>query len=178
MFVFLNILTVLLLALVAGLLLAVGQQVRVWRQVMAQSPLLAEQLAMQLLSARQGLEHLRAGLMQQGPELTRLTSDAGKLRTDLQYLLEKADQAAARMDMKLHPPTESAKSARLPKVQGAVVEQVAGANGHAIQPSQPSHDPLEDLLAGLQAVPAAATSIRRGPVTKAELTLAQRVKGA
>ena len=178
MILFLNLLTVALLALVAGLLLVVGQQVRVWRQAMAQSPLLAEQLAAQLLAARNGLDDLRKGVVQQGPELARLLSEGGKLRTELQYLLEKADQSAARLDLQLDKKANGS-APKMPKATGSIVEQVAGANGHAIQPSQPSSDPLEELLAGLQTPPASENKpSRRGPVTQAELTLQQRIAPA
>jgi hypothetical protein len=183
MMLLLNLLIITLLALVAGLLLAVGQQVKVWRRAVAESPLLAEQLAMQLLAARQGLESLRKGVVEQGPELSRLLSEGGKLRTELQFLLEKAEQRAARLDLKLDqsfPPATSAKlQASKTAAKNSLIEQVAGANGHAIQPSQPSQDPLEELLAGLQPV-TAATAVnggRRGPITQAELALQQRVKG-
>jgi hypothetical protein len=174
MMLFLNILTVALLALVAGLLLAVGQQVRVWRQAVANSPLLAEQLAAQLLAARQGLESLRKGVLEQGPELSRLLSEGGKLRTELQFLLEKAEARAARMDLQLAKADNA--TVRPTKANGkqSLIEEVAGANGHAIMPSQPSSDPLEELLAGLQ-TPATPTT-RRGPITQAELALQQRVK--
>ncbi len=178
MMLLLNILTVTLLALVAGLLLAVGQQVRLWRQAVGQSPLLAEQMATQLLAARQGLETLRQGVLAQGPELSRLLSEGSKVRTELQFLLEKAEQRASRLDMHLSKATALADNATVKpaknQVRAALMEQVAGANGHAIQPSIPSHDPLEDLLAGLQE----PTLNRRGPVTAAELKLQQRVKGA
>ena len=188
MMLFFNLLTISLLALVAGLLLVVGQQVRVWRRAMAQSPLLAEQLATQLLAARQGLEALRKGVVAQGPELSRMLSEGGKLRTELQYLLEKADQVAGRMDLNMDRHIEKlpnqANGAKVVAAGGSaknkLIEQVAGANGHAIQPSQPSTDPLEELLAGLQTQPApyphgASQTTRRGPVTQAELNLAQRV---
>ena len=180
MLVYLNILTVALLAMVAGLLLVIGQQVRVWRKTMAQSPLLAEQLAMQLLTARNGLEDLRKGILQQGPELSRLLSDGGKLRTDLQFLLEKADQSAGRLDLAMDKRATGAKVTTTAKaVAGKIAEAVAGANGHAIQPSTPSADPLEELLAGLQSQPIAPpTHTRRGPVTQAELDLAQRINKA
>jgi hypothetical protein len=178
MMLFLNLLTVSLLAVVGGLLLAVNQQVRVWRRAMVQSPLLAEQLATQLLAARHGLDDLRKGVTQQGPELSRMLSEGQKLRTELQFLLEKAETTAARLDMKLDKAATPALKAT--KAQGAVIEQVAGANGHAIMPSGPSHDPLEELLAGLQTPPVtltSPTSNRRGPVTQAELTLQQKING-
>ncbi|MCA3243820.1 MAG: hypothetical protein INF43_00755 [Alphaproteobacteria bacterium] len=184
MMLFLNILIIALLAMVAGLLLAVGQQVKVWRRAVADSPLLAEQLATQLLAARQGLESLRKGVVEQGPELSRLLSEGGKLRTELQFLLEKAEQRAARLDLQLDKSAPAATGAKvLPTkaaAKNALIEQVAGANGHAIQPSQPSQDPLEELLAGLQGTPGgqSTSGVRRGPVTQAELALQQRVKGS
>jgi hypothetical protein len=182
MILYLNILTIALLGMVAGLLLVVGQQVRVWRRAMAQSPLLAEQLAVQLLTARKGLEDLRKGIVQQSPELSRLLSDGGKLRTELQFLLDKAEQAAGRLDLALDKTLDKkptgAKIITGGKAAGKIAEAVAGANGHAIQPSTISSDPLEELLAGLQSQPGSAptaTTTRRGPVTQAELDLAQRL---
>ncbi len=200
MILFFNILTVCLLALVAGLLLVVGQQVRVWRKAMQDSPLLAEKLAEQLLSARRGLDELKKGVVAQGPELNRLLSDGGKLRTELQYLLQRADKVGAQLEgmsakvdavSSAGTPTPVAPMAPVrPKTAAkaayaGLVEQVAGANGHAVQTTSRAKDPLEELLEGLQggadALEARAAHMatgapkRRGPVTQAELDLQEKM---
>jgi hypothetical protein len=201
MILFFNILTVCLLALVAGLLLVVGQQVRVWRKAMQDSPLLAEKLAEQLLSARRALDELKKGVLSQGPELNRLLSDGGKLRTELQFLLQRADKAGAALEgvsakveavlpamgaPVVTPPVAPVRPKAAAKAAYAgLVEQVAGANGHAVQSSGVSKDPLEALLEGLQggadalerkaAHMAASGTKRRGPVTQAELELQEKL---
>lgn len=187
MIAYLNILTAVLLALVAGLLLALWFQLRDWRKHLQEAPLLAEQLAEQLLSARNGLEELKKSLLAHGPELSRLLSEGGKLRVELELLLQRGEQMARKLDQ----PVEVRRVDVIPTVEAAaVVEEVAGANGHAIQPARAARDPLEDLLAGLQQYeedsspiaksPAArpaqpARRKRSGPVTQAELDLQRKV---
>jgi len=173
---YLSILSVLLLATVAGLLMAVWFQLRDWKTSVREAPLLAERLAEQMLSARRGLEELRRALVGHGPELSQLISDGGKLRVELQFLLQRAEQMSVR--------TEAQVRHKAGGPQLTVVEQVAGANGKAVQPSTTAHDPLEDLLAGLQEATepldnvmkiSSSTRPRSGRVTQAELDLQQKM---
>lgn len=92
---YLNILTVVLLALVAGLLLTLYFQLKTWRTANREAPLLAEKLAEAMLSARKGLVDLKSELVGQGPELNRLLSDGDKLRVELQFLLQRGAQMAS-----------------------------------------------------------------------------------
>lgn len=186
---YLNILTAVLLALVAGLLLMVSFQLRTWRSTNAQAPLLAEKLTEAILSARKGLADLKAELVAQGPELGRLTTEAAKLRVELQFLIQRGQQVADRMDnggrMPVEEGDEDLPVVRLAPAAQAVVEQVAVANGLAAKPMAPApagtgEDPLETLLANLQG---GAETIKKpgkrkrvGPVTQAELDLQQSLK--
>lgn len=180
---YLSILTVLLLSVVAGLLLAVWLQLREWKDASREAPLLAERMAEQLMQARRGLEELKKALVASGPELSSLLSEGGKMRVELQFLLQRADQVAAAIDQpRGDDPLVSAASSA--SVSVSAVETVAGANGRAAQPSQVSHDPLEDLLANLQAADQGNVTLlhknsrkRKGPVTQAELDLQQKVAG-
>ncbi|MBI1308835.1 MAG: hypothetical protein GC129_03105 [Proteobacteria bacterium] len=171
---YLNILSVVLLGLVAGLLMALWWQLRDWKASVREAPLLAETMAEQLMAARRGLEELKKNLVAHGPELSGLLSEGGKVRVELQFLLQRAEQLAAKL--------EAGQPPRRGEVV-AMVEEVAGANGKAVQLSEPSHDPLEDLLAGLQQKPDNVTPMRKpgrkrmGPVTQAELELQQKVAG-
>lgn len=175
---YLSFVSILLLGLVAGLLLAVWFQLRGWRDASQTAPLLAEKLAMQLMDARTGLADLKRALVAHGPELERLISESGKARVELQFLLQRVDQAGGA-------------TAPLPTVGVAhVAETVAGANGVAtaqgrtvgVEPAV--GDPLETLLAGLNAAaetPLEAAPVRRGrvgPITQAELDLQQQVRRA
>jgi hypothetical protein len=173
-------LSVCLLAMVAGLLLALWFQLRDWRQANKAAPLLAEQLAEQLLAARKGLADLKATLTANGPELNRLLGDAGKLRVELQYLLQRGEQLAQKLDTRT-----------LARTGEVSVELVAGANGQAASrnlakpdaPAALTGDPLEELLAGLQQgddglIAKAGTPKRKraGSVTQAELDLQQNLQ--
>lgn len=183
---YLSILSVLLLSVVAGLLLAVWMQLREWKDSTREAPLLAEKMAEQLMNARRGLEELKRALVASGPEISALVSDAGKARVELQFLLQRAEQVAATLDApKAKVEEEGTATVALP--DETPVERVAGANGLAAQQSQVAHDPLEDLLATLQAGEEAGNvtllhrpgraSKRKGPVTQAELDLQQKVAG-
>lgn len=182
MVLFLNILVAVLLALVAGLMLALWTQLRDWRKHLRDTPLLAEQMAEQLLSARNGLEELRRNLLSHGPELTRLLSEGGKTRVELEFLIQRAEQLAQKIERVGQPVAASA--VLLKALDPVAMEEVAGANGQAIQPAKPARDPLEDLLAGLQQYeelpsiaksPQLAKRKRSGPVTQAELDLQRKV---
>lgn len=190
---YISILTILLLALVAGLLLTLHIQLKEWRVAAREAPLLAEKLTEAIMSARKGLADIRHELTAAGPDLSRLIEESGKQRVELQFLLQRADKVAQRMEspQRAEPDDEGVGGVRLaPEVQ-AVVERVAGANGMAAKPMpQPQTearggDPLEELLANLQTVPGAVTDVvakspkrkRSGPVTQAELDLQQSLKG-
>ncbi|RYG62165.1 MAG: hypothetical protein EON60_00825 [Alphaproteobacteria bacterium] len=194
---YLNILTAVLLALVAGLLLMVSFQLRTWRSSNAQAPLLAEKLTEAILSARKGLGDLKSELVAQGPEISRLTTEASKMRVELQFLIQRGEQMANRLEgdtsrsvsasRAVDDEDEEMPMVRLAPSTQAVVEQVSVANGLAAKPvqqvqNQDGDDPLETLLANLQGEGGADTikkspkRKRVGPVTQAELDLQQSLK--
>lgn len=182
---YLNILTAVLLALVAGLLLMVSFQLRAWRSANAQAPLLAEKLTEAILSARKGLADLKGELVAQAPELGRLTTEASQLRVELQFLIQRATQMAERMDAPKPEEEIDLPVVRLAPAAQAVVERVAVANGLAAKPMAPAtaeggDDALETLLANLQGggeeVRKLSKRKRTGPVTQAELDLQQSLK--
>jgi hypothetical protein len=179
---YLTLLSVILLAMVAGLLMALWAQLRDWRKANREAPLLAEQLAEQMLAARNGLNGLKQSLTAEAPELNRLLSEGAQLRLDLQFLLQRCEQLAQKLEQM------SAQNVVVSKRYE--VEQVAGANGQAIgqnltkaEPQGTKQDPLEELLAGLQQATVAtnvtpistARRKRSGPVTQAELDLQQKI---
>ncbi|RYG62273.1 MAG: hypothetical protein EON60_00400 [Alphaproteobacteria bacterium] len=193
-----NILTAVLLALVAGLLLMVSFQLRAWRSSNAQAPLLAEKLTEAILSARKGLSDLKSELVAQGPEISRLTTEASKMRVELQFLIQRGEQMANRLESDTSRSAASSRAdddedaeampmVRLAPDTQAVVERVAVANGLAGNPrqqikTQGGEDPLETLLANLQGeggvdmIKKSPKRKRVGPVTQAELDLQQSLK--
>lgn len=186
---YLNILTVVLLALVAGLLLTLYFQLKTWRAVNREAPLLAEKLAEAMLSARKGLADLKAELIGQGPELNRLLSDGDKLRVELQFLLQRGAQMASQLDAREESLHDDMPTLRLSPATQAVVERVTVANAQAatlvsgtVKEVGKDGDPLEELLANLQTTPSeplkkgAAKRKRVGPVTQAELDLQQSLQ--
>ena len=179
---YLNILTVVLLALVAGLLLMLYFQLKVWRKANREAPLLAEKLTEAMMSARKGLADLKSELITQGPELGRLNTEAGKLRLELQFLIQRGAQVAAQLEEREDEMRAEMPMARLAPVTQAVVEQVAVANGLAAKPVKDGTegDPLETLLANLQSgdepIKKGAKRKRVGPVTQAELDLQQSLR--
>lgn len=193
---YLNILTAVLLALVAGLLLMVSFQLRAWRSNNAQAPLLAEKLTEAIMSARKGLADLKTELVAQGPEISRLTTEASKMRVELQFLIQRGEQMAGRLEADTSRPRTVARVdededeidlpvMRLAPGTQAVVEQVAVANGLAAKPVAATQkadgdDPLEVLLANLQhggeGIQKSPKRKRVGPVTQAELDLQQSLK--
>lgn len=175
---YLSILSVLLLSVVAGLLMALWLQLREWKESTREAPLLAEKMTEQLMQARRGLEELKRALVSSGPEISGLISEAGKMRVELQFLIQRAEKVASSLDR----PVSTVEVDTAPLV--SAVENVAGANGMAAQPSQVAHDPLEDLLANLQSEDQGNVTLlhknprkRKGPVTQAELDLQQKVAG-
>lgn len=200
---YVNLLIVTLLALVAGLLLALHQQMKDWRATSKQAPLLAEKLTEALMSARGGLADLKKELATLAPDLNRLVEEGGKARTELQFLLQRAEKTGARLAGEREvvegrdEDDEMLPQARLAPDALAAVERVAGANGLAARNDTPRElvrvggDPLEELLANLQGGdmqgsdgpvvskhPADTKRKRSGPVTQAELDLQQHLKGA
>lgn len=191
---YISILTVVLLALVAGLLLVVHIQLKEWRVTAREAPLLAEKLTEAMLSARKGLADVKQELAASGPELNRLIEAAGQSRVELQYLLQRAEHMGQRLEhvtRRQPQDVDDLPSVTLAPETQAVVERVASANGRAAKPlAQPVlsssdrvGDPLEELLANLQTAgeeqPVSKTPQRKrsGPVTQAELDLQQSLKG-
>ncbi|PZP39530.1 MAG: hypothetical protein DI585_03840 [Pseudomonas fluorescens] len=193
---YLNILTVILLSLVAGLLLILHGLLKEWRATSKEAPLLAEKLTETILSARKGLADLKQELTQMGPELSRLTDEGSKLRVELQFLMQRGAQIADKLEGErpvvarvapFEDDGEDMPVVRLAPATQAAVEDVASANGMAarpvMRPASAGSDPLEELLAGLQNgsdEPIRKTPAKRkrvGPITQAELDLQQSLGG-
>ncbi|TKW60696.1 MAG: hypothetical protein DI628_07305 [Blastochloris viridis] len=194
---YISILTVLLLALVAGLLLVLHFQLKEWRVAAREAPLLAEKLTEAILSARKGLADIKQELSGSGPELNRLIDAAGQSKVELQFLLQRAESMGDKLEQATSRRTvvtdeEDLPSVRLAPETQAVVERVASANGTAAKPLPQAlqagmgrdGDPLEELLANLQTTGVADAPVtkspkrkRSGPVTQAELDLQQSLKG-
>lgn len=186
---YLNILTVILLALVAGLLLLLYFQMRTWRAANREAPLLAEKLTEAMMSSRKGLQDLKNELIARGPELNNLISEGNKLRTELQFLLQRGAQMASQLEAREDRLTDDMPTLKLSPAAQAVVERVAVANGQAAtlvsgtsKEAGKAGDPLEELLANLQTPVAdaakkpASKRKRVGPITQAELDLQQSLQ--
>lgn len=192
---YISILTVLLLALVAGLLLVLHFQLKEWRVAAREAPLLAEKLTEAILSARKGLADIKQELGSSGPELNRLIDAAGQSKVELQFLLQRAESMGDKLESatsrRVVTVDDDLPGVRLAPETQAVVERVASANGTAAKPlpqgmtgGSRAGDPLEELLANLQTAGVAGEPVskspkrkRSGPVTQAELDLQQSLKG-
>jgi hypothetical protein len=177
--VFGQLLLAVLLAGVGGMLLAFWQELRRFRAASRTAPLLAEQLATQMLQARDGLAKLRTGLQEVGPRLDAQLQDAGQRVVELKFLLERASQVAERLDkmqaekpaLPVAPPVQAAPTKVAKAVASENVASNVGATAH--------HDPIEDLLARLQhddgpaaaGLVAARAKRTRSGITQAELDL-------
>lgn len=172
--VFGQLLLAVLLAGVGGMLLAFWQELRRFRAASRTAPLLAEQLATQLLQARDGLAKLRTSLQEVGPRLDTQMQDAGQRVVELKFLLERATQVAEKLDrpvLPVAPPVQAAPTKMAKAVASENVASNVGATAH--------HDPIEDLLARLQhddgpaaaGLVAARAKRTRSGITQAELDL-------
>lgn len=182
----LGLVSCLLLALVAGLLLAVGQQVQAVRKEMRAAPLLAEELARQLLAARTALEQLKRAAAEAAPGIEKNMNEANRVRQDLQFLAARGEQLAARLEGQVAVLPAAAGEVPLPgRESGRVATTVAHANSNAATQPGPvvSADPLETLLAGLSpdmSQEPVSKMPRRGKprtVSQAELDLREKLAG-
>jgi hypothetical protein len=139
-----------LLALVAGLLVAVAVQIRAFKRTAVQVPLLGQSLATDLLAARGALESLKKDLG--APGFAGQVAEAARLRQDLQFLVARAETLAQQLEQApQRPPAPPVQPATIPDagLLGASVAQhnQAGVDLATTQPRAP--DPLEALLATL-----------------------------
>lgn len=137
---YLGILTITLLALLAGLLLTVGWWLYEFRQSYKQMPLLGEELTRQLMAAREALTNLQRTAKESGPELAKAIVEARKVLQDLQYLTQKADESAGKLD---------AQRVVAAVADGAKVVPASVVSENVVAAASAAHDPLEELLAGL-----------------------------
>lgn len=134
---YIGVLSVVLLALVAGLLLTVGWWLYEFRQSYKKIPLLGEELTRQLIAAREALQAMQRSAKESGPELSRNVAEAQKLAQDLQFLTQRADAAASQLE-------------RVGAVSKAVVAKAD--NGRVVMTenivaaASVGRDPLEELL--------------------------------
>jgi hypothetical protein len=167
-----------LLAGVGGLLLLFWQELRRFRAASRTAPLLAEQLASQLLQARDGLAKLRTALQEVGPRLDGQLQEAGQCVVELKFLLERATQVAERLDKKTAERTALPAAPPMQAAPTKMTQAVAGENV-ASNVGAAMHDPIEDLLARLQqddgraaaGLVAARAKRTRSGITQAELDL-------
>ncbi|MCP5405126.1 MAG: hypothetical protein H6922_02755 [Pseudomonadaceae bacterium] len=137
---YVGIVSVVLLALVAGLLLTVGWWLYEFRQSYKKIPLLGEELTRQLMQAREALQQLQRSAREHGPELAKNVDAAQKMMQDLQFLTQRADEAASQLER-----------------VGAVAKQVAYradsgrvvVTENVVAAASVGRDPLEELLDGL-----------------------------
>lgn len=143
---YLGILTVTLLALLAGLLLTVGWWLYEFRQNYKQMPMLGEELTRQLMQAREALTNLQRSARDVGPELAKAVGDAQNVMQDLRFLTQKADEVASQMDAQ-----------RVVMKAQADGGQVMAEN--VVAAASAARDPLEELLAGLGDAPVSQATL-------------------
>lgn len=133
-----------LLALVAGLLLLLGQLLRGMRKELREAPLLAEKLAQQLLAVRSGLEqakheiHQAAGKL--GPDWANQVQAAQTTLNDLKFLIARGEQVASKLET----------SQQNGKLGGTVTVHTEKTVEIPAPVVTASADPLESLLADLE----------------------------
>lgn len=144
---YLGIVSCVLLALVAGLLMTVGLWLYEFRQNYKKAPLLGEELTRQLMAARDALLGLQKTAKETGPELAKAVSAAQTIMQDLTFLVARAEKVADKLDA-----ATSQGKPRPGKVPAAEGGKVVSEN--VVAAASASRDPLEELLAGLGNEPA------------------------
>lgn len=176
---FLGVVSCVLLALVAGLLLTVGFWLYEFRNSYRRMPMLGEELTRQLMGARDALSGLQKTALSTGPELAKATGDAQKMVQELRILIAKGEEIAARID-EARPAPAQLIPAR------ADSGRVSVASENVVAAASASRDPLEELLEGLGTVPdapagtaqaAADDGEQEGPPSQAEIQLRRTLAG-
>ena len=166
-----------LLALVAGLLLLLGQLLRGMRRELREAPLLAEKLAQQLLAVRTGLEQARHEIHQAahklGPDLGAQLQAAQTTVNDLKFLIARGEQVANRVEQTAAGHPNGKLQATVTVTSEPAEAPVTYAPQAVVQHHPQQADPLESLLADLEE--AAGTqpgpeTVRRRP-SQAEIEL-------
>ncbi len=147
---YIGIFSIVLLALVAGLLMVVGMWLYEFRTNSKKMTLLGDDLGRQLMSARDALAMLQKAAKESGPELSKQVTDAHKLTQDLRFLMARAEEVAQAIEQRNTVPAPANPNLVdvTPKPDNAriVAENVvAVASVDAVN----LKDPLEELLAGL-----------------------------
>ncbi len=142
---YLGIVSCVLLAFVAGLLMTVGLWLYEFRQNYKKAPLLGEELTRQLIGAREALVNLQKTAKESGPELAKAVAAAQNMTQDLNFLIARAEKVASKLDE-----TTAAKP-REAKVPAAESGKVVSEN--VVAAASTARDPLEELLAGLGSEP-------------------------
>lgn len=187
---YLGLVSCVLLALVAGLLLAFGQQVRQVKADLKKAPLLAEDLARQMMQAREALVQLQKAVKDTAPDVDKVIREAEKARQDLQFLNARAETLArqledrtqtvtpatqvraalagedvSRMPSRIVPVAAAYGAAPITKAPVAPMEQgeVLWANGQAAASMQVQpEDPIEALIKTLNRAPQALGTVGAG----------------
>jgi hypothetical protein len=183
MSVFLGIVSCVLLALVAGLLLTVGFWLYEFRNSYRKMPMLGEELTRQLMGARDALAGLQKTAKETGPELARQAGEAQKLLIELKLVIAKGEEVAARIDAS-RPAPQAAPLIHRTAADNATVT----ISENVVAAASASRDPLEELLAGLGSEPPQAEAAAKtdheadadeehGPPSQAEIQLRRTLAG-
>ncbi len=95
---YLGLVSCVLLALVAGLLLTIGEQLKRMKADFRKAPLLAEDLASQLMQAREAMAQLQKAAKDAGPLLQPVLKESERVRQDLEFLTARAEKLAQRLE--------------------------------------------------------------------------------
>lgn len=194
MAVYLSLVSCVLLAGVAGLLVMVGFQVRQMRMALKDAPTLGDAMGQQLNMAKEALNNLQNGARELTPTLEKGVREAQMAVQDLTYLTKRAEEILALLEKNIEAGASLKNTLQQPSIplQGAVVvtetntvkvtapvampvsAPVAVANEAASrEPGETvESDPLEALLAGLAAARTEApVSKKPTPPTAMELLM-------
>lgn len=172
---YLGLVSCVLLALVAGLLLTIGEQMRRMKADFRKAPLLAEDLARQLMQAREAMAQLQKAAREAGPALQPVLKEAGRLRQDLEFLNTRAEKLAQRLEQESRggapeavvtlPPAAPRVGPLLAAYSAAAEEttqvEVQNVQAAATTADERQPDLLEELLHTLHAAPVASL-VREG----------------
>ena len=123
---YLGLVSCLLLALVAGLLLTIGEQLKRMKADFRKAPLLAEDLASQLMQAREAMAQLQKAAKDAGPSLQPVLKEAERVRQDLEFLSARADKLAQRLERQVSGEGDDVAVVALPAPAEAKVGPLLG----------------------------------------------------
>jgi hypothetical protein len=198
MAVYLSLVSCILLAGVAGLLLMVGFQMRQMRMALKDAPTLGDAMGQQLNMAKEALSSLEKGAREMTPTLEKNVREAQMAVQDLSYLTKRAEEILSLLEKNIEAGTSIKNTLQQPvssmnavvMTETSTVQVTSPVGMHAPAPGvtvaneaaarEPGEtvesDPLEALLAGLAAA-RTETPVTKKPTPPTAMELLMGVGG-